>query len=452
MWLIPSHWRTEGASVPLALLASIVVAGLVTTLFATTLTSNDAADFDHDFTDTLHGADAGVQEALFAVEAGSLPLAVGDTSSPVTSTDAAGTTYEWTVTRVSQREWEARSTGTRGGVARTVVATIVERSYFFPGAFGDQLIALNGTSTHVDSYESATATCPSPADPDLCWGTDPDFGTDKGAIGTNDDLDFDGNVTINRAILYDWRNNPGAGPTAENPGGDRCSGNPCTADVLEIEQDRLEFASDAQMQFMFDKLGECATDTSHELAASVYGNKNASTSNPTELSPYSTASSDNQGAPYQAGHNNFWCADSLEFIGDTTLSADTTMDTPVVIFVRNFVKLSEPGVKVHCQNCTNDPTGDNSQRPKAGKLQIFVASENPSGGSDVLIKAGSKVGGVLYAPRARCGASGNAGADFFGSLICKTMDNVGNWAFHYDSSLNQFGTGLYDVTVWREES
>lgn len=447
----PRRLRGQEGSLPLSLLATIVVAGLVTVVFTTTLTSHRAADFDHDFTETLHGADAGVQQARFAIEAGSLPLSVGQTSSPATATDAAGTTYEWTVTRLSQREWEVRSTGARDGVERTVVATVVERPQFFPGAFGDQLIALNGTSTHVDSYESATATCPSPADPDLCWGTDPVYGTDRGALGTNEDLTFSGNVTVNRAILYDWRDNPGQSPTADNPGGDRCSGNPCTPDVLRIEQDPLDYGSDARMQFIFDKLARCASDTSHELPATVYGNRNASTSNPTELAPWSTAASDNQGAPYQPGHDSFWCADSLEFLGDTTLSAGATTDTPVVVFVRNFVKLAEPGVRVHCQGCTSSPTGDNSQRPRAGELQIYVASENPSGGSDVFLKAQSKLAGVLYAPRARCGSSGNAGGHVFGSLICKTMDNVGNWAFHFDTALNRFGTDLYDVTVWREE-
>jgi hypothetical protein len=52
------------------------------------------------------------------------------------------------------------STGELVGRDRVVVAAIEERARFFPGAFGDQLVALKGTSSQVDSYNSGTCTTP----------------------------------------------------------------------------------------------------------------------------------------------------------------------------------------------------------------------------------------------------------------------------------------------------
>ena len=71
---------SEQGSMPMALLAAIVVAGIVTVLTARTVAGERATRFDRSFTESFHTADAGVQEAVFRLNAGVYEnMAVGAT-------------------------------------------------------------------------------------------------------------------------------------------------------------------------------------------------------------------------------------------------------------------------------------------------------------------------------------------------------------------------------------
>jgi hypothetical protein len=37
----------------------------------------------------------------------------------------------------------------------------------------------------------------------------------------------------------------------------------------------------------------------------------------------------------------------------------------------------------------------------------------------------------------------NAATDFYGSLICDSISNVGGWTFHYDTRLGTIGDGKW---------
>jgi hypothetical protein len=45
----------------------------------------------------------------------------------------------------------------------------------------------------------------------------------------------------------------------------------------------------------------------------------------------------------------------------------------------------------------------------------------------------------------------NAASDFYGSMICKVIDNVGGWTFHYDTRLASIGDGAYRVSQYTEK-
>ncbi|MEX2503370.1 MAG: hypothetical protein WD378_00885 [Egicoccus sp.] len=443
--------RTEEGSLTVALLVSIVVAGIIVVLTSTILQSHRTVRFDRSFTQAVQVADAGVQDAYHRLATGQLTLAVGGSAGPFT-TALGGDEATWQITRTDARTYEVVSGGTMGadGVARTVVAALEEESLFFPGAFGDRLVAMNGTSTSIDSYESRTASCGSNVDPAKCWGYpwDTPAGTGKGALGTNEDFNFAGNVNVLRAILYDWRDNPPAEGTvtATNPGGSRCSGNPCTVDVLRMEDERLEYGSDPEMQFIVDKLADCA---GHELPASVLGSKHVTAT----LEPQNPDPAANQGTPADPGWDNYWCADSLQINGDVDL-VGASPETPVVIFLRESYK-QNGHTDVNCPQCDslnmNEVSNVRSIRPQADALQIYVLSEAPVAGANVLIDTHAVFAGVVYAPRAGCGSSGNAGVHVYGAMICRRIDNVGNWAFHYDEALSDAGRGAFTVGTWRED-
>ncbi|MBS3941958.1 MAG: hypothetical protein KG028_13455 [Actinobacteria bacterium] len=437
----------------MSLLVSIVVAGIIVVLTATILQSHNTVRFDRSFTQAVQVADAGVQEAYHRLATGQITLPVGGVAGPFTTTlgaDAAN----WEITRTGGRTYEVVSDGTMDadGVARRVVVALEEKSLFFPGAFGDRLVAMNGTSTNIDSYESGTpdVNCAGNAVPTQCWGApwNTPGGTGKGALGTNENFDFSGNVNVSRAILYDWRDNPPAAGTVTttNPGGSRCDGNPCTSDVLRMEADRLDYGSDAEMQFIIDKLDNC---DGHEMPETVLGSKKEDS----VLRPQNSDPAANQGSPADPGWDNYWCADTLQINGDVVLE-DASPETPVVIFLNESYK-QNGHTNVNCPECgslnMNKLEDVRSIRPKAGTLQIYVRSQAPTKGANVLIDTHSVFAGVVYAPRAGCGSSGNAGVHIYGAMICRRIDNVGNWAFHYDESLHDTGRGLYSIGSWREE-
>lgn len=443
--------RAEQGSLTVALLVSIVVAGIIVVLSATILQSHRTVRFDRSFTQAVQVADAGIQDAYHRLATGQITLPVGGSAGPF-ATALGADEATWEITRTSPRTYEVVSDGTMDadGVARSVVVELEEKSLFFPGAFGDRLVAMNGTSTNIDSYESGTVACGANTDPDKCWGypAGSPAGTGKGALGTNEDFDFSGNVNVSRAILYDWRDNPPAegSVTATNPGGSRCDGNPCTTDVLRMEADRLEYGSDAEMQFIVDKLADC---TGRELPTAVLGSKKTTAT----LAPQNSAPEANQGSPADPGWDNYWCADSLQVNGDVEL-VGASPETPVVIFLNESYK-QNGHTNVNCPECDslnlNQQSSVRSIRPKAGSLQIYVRSQAPVKGANVLIDTHAVFAGVVYAPRAGCGSSGNAGVHVYGAMICRRIDNVGNWAFHYDETLHDTGRGVYTLGNWREE-
>ncbi len=438
-----SPLSAEGGSIAMAMLAAIAVAGLIVVIAGATLAGQQATRFDQSFSEDIHGADAGVQDALYRLNAGyfdpdtPVDTFVGPTypaDDPATAEQERvvrtidDTTYAWYAERTGEREWRIESTATLDGVERTVVAEIEERARFAPGAFSDSTLALSGTSSRVDSYTSdacAAGTDPVVPDSTCHWYPDTDgFGTGNGVIGSNEVVEVSGNTKAKHIMLYDWDDNPGVGATQTDPGGDRCNGesagSPCIAPgVVRTVGYELDYASDTA--FITDKLDNCGPLQKKTLKA---GDLDV--------------------------EQDFYCYEGVAFRGDFPLPAWASATNPVVIYVRDYVSVLGPNARVNCAGC--DKNKPHLSEPVAGALQIYVAGGLATGGGNVGIKSQSGFGGVIYAPESRCGSdSGGAGVHVYGSMTCRLMDNVGNWEFHFDEALSQYGTGVYNVAYWTEE-
>jgi type II secretory pathway pseudopilin PulG len=387
---IRSRLRHERGSLPLTLLAVMVIAGVVTVLVGATFQGQRAARFDRDFTTVIQSADAGAQQAVYRITHQDLD--------PTTSHSGSGSlgdaSFAWTATPVSPVEWRVQSTGTRNGVDRVVVATVRDEPRFGFAVFADRAITFRGANS-ADSYGQT-------------WYTG------NGVIGTNETVRLDGNASVNGVHLYDWDANPDL---------DRCSGNGC-ADVRAQPSarspsarigPRLRVGTDLDTAFIDEQLATCeAADGPLESW---------------------TTSADGGVLTGPPAHPSVLCLDSL------TIDTNTTVSGPLRVYVRNGISIANH----RSVNCA-DGCVAGSSRPEAARLQLYNAA------GDVAIGVHVSLAAAVYAPRSKCGGNpSNAQAEVFGSLICAVVENQGGWRIHYDDRLQTEGSGHLRVTSWREE-
>lgn len=383
--------RAEDGSMMLAMLGSIMAMSIVTTVAMSMLASSRTTRHNQNYTLALQVADAGLQDAIFRAN-NNQPLA-GATGT------VGGGTYTWTATETANG-WKVVSRGVERTVTRTVEAEITKAPRFFLAAFGDRGIELKG-SNGADSYNSATG----------------QTNTGNGNLGSNDDVNMNGNsTTVDNVTLY---NHDAADNTCTNTGGSGCQ-------RLNKVGPKLDLASDANMAFITDQLAACA-------AIGPLPNWRASTAVPPGVLSY------NGGVPY--------CFETLTFDVNTVISG-TDASHPIVIYVRGAISL-EQAVNVNCSGCTPSST------PDASQLQIYSAGSTDT--QAFAIGNHSTIAAAIYAPRASClGNPSAAQADIFGALVCGaigriTSGNQGGWSFHFDDNLRTIGTGGYQVVRYDEQ-
>lgn len=474
----PDRRREEG-SLPLALLAAIVIAGIVSVLLARVVAGERAARFDRDYSDALQTADVGINRGLFALNEGLVPP--GASSYPASApapTQIGDIDYDWSLTRTGTAQWEITSRSmTPSGVSRLLVATATEDPLFVQGAFADRPLALNGTSSQLDSYNSSVS-CGS-----NCWG-DPGttfgqkYGTGNATIGSNEQLDLSGQPQIppGSGFLYDWAANPGEGSPApfgkrlvEGALDDACvvtagTKTRCTTEYVRTVLDPHSMSLPERTQFVTDmfETGECSDPGSaHWLPSGQIGDRRNDP--PVALRSYATqagiGSDPGPNTPVQDGFVNFFCVEDLSFKTNVVLSHEVTVDNPVIYFVKNKLTVDQ-SLSIACHNfsATTTPPDSNCDadsisnaanrtiRPQASRLQIYVAG---LGDADIEMGNG-EFAGVVFAPRSNC--SNGGGAHFFGAMMCRTIDHRGFWSFHYDDALGTFGSGYYSVARWEERA
>ncbi|HEU0132829.1 MAG TPA: hypothetical protein VFQ85_17755 [Mycobacteriales bacterium] len=386
----------DAGSMVLALVVILMTGTIITGLSVVMINGQTQSRFDQNYTNALHGADAGLQQALFQANSGKTPTTSCTSAAPCLDGDVKF----WWSTATTTNGWTVTSVGQRGAVKRTVVADVVKAPRFFLAAFGDKEIELKG-SNGADSYNHLTG------------ATD----TGNGALGSNGDVNMDGAST--HADLVDLYNHDTAHNTCTQSGnGDGC-------DNVATVGPKLDLASDQNMQFINDQLAACASvETLPDWVASA-----------------------NSGTIAPRGFGVPWCFNTLTFDVNTTVTG--TDANPVVIFVKGQIDIGQ-GINVNCGTCSNTPA-----TPTASNLLIYSAGSTDT--ESVGIGNQSKFAGAIYAPRAGClGNPSAAQADIYGALICGsigriTSGNQGGWSFHFDDALTSIGTGGYRITRWDEK-
>lgn len=472
-------WRREHGSLPLALLASIIVAGIVVVLVVRIVATQNQVRFDQGYHASLPVADAGTNLGKFwlnndnELQATGADAACDDAlykpgdypvgcSTPPETRTIEGDEYTFTLTKIADQEWEISSIGedAASGERRQAVATIRERPLVDVALFSDFLINFSGSNA-ADSYTS---------DPSVATGDS--WCTGRGFIATNGDLDLSGtsggpchtlNRTIDRGHLHDTDGYPITNATETYPGGDRCEhaggggGANCrtvsedSPEYLEPEifEEPLDLASESKVAFIDHALKAC-----DDAGVTVPGTMRTSDLTPSGELQQGTFDPDKSALdqPFEFPgevDGPFHCADSLYF--DVSTSINATSDDPVIIVVRDTVTIkgqAGPGPEAHV-GCggglcvAGDPSGAGASRPDAARLWIFT-------NGDITFGNHSAFAGVMWGPGGEC--DGDAQAEIFGSLICGSLPhNLGGWRFHYDDALAQVSSGEFYTSTWREE-
>lgn len=504
--------RREDGSVVLALLAVLIIGGMVTALLVRTGGGQRAARFDRDFQKVVHHADAGVQQALFMLEADveldGKQLSEWDpghsANAPTLTID--GNETDWHIERVNARTWQVTSTSELNGADRTVVATIEERRKFFASAFAHLLAEFNNQN-FADTYKSNDG--PSPYGENTKYWPRPGL---LGIVGSNTEVKFGGSSSeVDGVQLWDFGEGDtvaarctGSGNTkigltstvardlnggVTNPDYDPPELKACEADAFVRPEDSLlgpysstfeksrEFVPDNDELREF--LGTGTAGDHNTCGPRPYPNfdnqdrAGATDRNTTVLDPVTSSNAaaleatrfdvgardlDGDGQ-FNSPGERFYCFDDMTFGRNTSLGSSADVDTPVVIYASGTVHVKGPGGGterlVNCVHCEGSPRYGTSTTtkppPVAAALQVYlveVDGDTPSFQMD----SHSKFGGTAYGPHATCGNNGSAQAEVYGSLICDTINNVGGWKFHYDDALTLIGSGDFEIATWREEA
>ena len=410
------RWGDDRGSLPLALLASIIVGGLVVSLLATTLAGQRATRFDEDFTAVVQVAEAGANEAIHKI--------VREGGYVTDATGVAGEgTYAWQIIDDSGPDeldrWLVTSTGELHGVERTVDVVVAELPRFFLAAFADTHLQMRG-GNEADSYGEAG------------WLTG------NGVVGSNEDIRLHGNSTgVDAVHLYNWDAYPGE-QRCVHEGGDDCD------DVLEMPEaiapsmrigPALEVGSEQlETEFIGEKLDQCREVMGGGDLESWSTSEHGNVISPTDVLPDSAPEPESEG-------NAVMCVENFTIAQDTTV----TVSTPVEVYVAGDINIGNH-VDLNCPTGVGCVAGAGGSFPKSADLQFYVD------GGDVNIGNQGNIAAAFYAPTSACYGNGsNAQTEIFGAMTCDQIANQGGWSFHFDDRLKEVGTGHLSVSEWREE-
>lgn len=460
-----SQFQAEDGSLVMALLVAIIVAGLITVIVAVVVSGHRSTRFDESYTGAIHIAEGGIEEVQYKLNTGQISGPVGTVVEG--EGELRGEPYEWVAEKIEEHRWEVVSEGgDPDNVVRTLVAHIEDQPLFDIAAFSDNLVNFTGAN-NADSYTSD----PNVADSEAwCRG--------QGRVGSNDELDFSGgaegqaacdyyddngvelgNVTVDGVDLYAWGEDGNDDPSrcVHNTGTpNNCeSGDASDPWRFDTHDERVEFDDD--VEWMEDILEECRAN------GVMRGDVLSSDWEGGEIPP----ADDTTGVPRDQEDPDspyVYCAESLRFDVDTTLTSDASAENPVVFAVEEWIEVRRASgqgsgggnrLAVNCDGCSDGGFDPTDFRPEAGALQLYTpASDGTSPDSDdvVGVRQHSRVAAAILAPRATCGGVGNAGVHIFGSMICRDIRNAGGWQFHFDEALSDaVRTGVYRVTWWTEE-
>lgn len=447
----------EDGSVILALLAALVIGGIVVTLMATTAMGQRQVRFDRSFGNAIHAADSGVHAALTQVNAAEVdPDAappIGheislDEASAVSGAGDVDTKFWYTATKDSKTRWEVESWGrARDGTLRHVEATIEIPPIFQYAAFAKVNVGTAGDNC-ADSYDSNTDDDDSTVGPQAS-------DTGRGVIGTNGEINVSSSTAscIDGIELHDFFDDP------DDPNDDDqddiaervsiCNSAECQKfHVLQDDDPTGKVFGLFPKPLVVDdwwitrSLSTGQDERPDSLSNPSWRERcNGDGSVPNSL----TFDRDNppvRGTVYCAGTGGV-AFERVQSTGEEiTLEDNPSASFPgVVVYTSGPVKV-DGQIYVNCEDCdTPDPSANNL--PIASDLQIY------STGSQVTIRQQTHIGALIYTPRAKCG--GGADVHIWGAIVCQEMANQGSWNFHFDQASRQVSAAEYHITHWHEE-
>ena len=180
--MIPLMVREDQrGSIPLVLLASIIVAGLIVALFMDVSTGIRLSAADREYQQAVQIADAGIQAAfaeLALLDESEFPDVGEQFETPRTGVLGGGE-FAWNARRVGANTWEVRAEGEFGRHVRFMESRMGPATLFADAAFGDRLVLLRGANA-ADSYPLGGL----------------------GSVGSNRLVRLLGNATVDRVDLF----------------------------------------------------------------------------------------------------------------------------------------------------------------------------------------------------------------------------------------------------------
>lgn len=146
---------SELGSLPLVLIASIAIGGVVLALFYVVQSGVTSARNDRNFAGAIQVADAGLQHAFVELQ----DLEAGETPACDTNGDGAcsgslndGSAYEFEYEPTAERRWTVTSRGTSGDSVRAVQASVGESPLFGAAIVSDESFKYNGGGSGTDPF------------------------------------------------------------------------------------------------------------------------------------------------------------------------------------------------------------------------------------------------------------------------------------------------------------
>jgi hypothetical protein len=405
-------FRDESASLPLVMLAAIVLGGVVISLAGYVAVGQRTARSDRDSNQAIQVADAGIQAAFSTLattdpDDASLPN-VGDSITIPGSVEEG--TWTYTAERVARMRYLVRSEGTFRDRTRAIEATIGPMSLFSLAAFADLRLEFSG-GNGADSYNVSVGN------------------TGNGSVGSNNEIVLKGNTAVDWVLRY-------SGATA-----------PQITNGVVITRDPAIDSVDEPIYLPNEGAAAYAEGgVCYEKVPIAYVGQ----------------------FPLVKGKT--YCFTTVEFpAGDHRLvgsspndptiaptEVDATEPTRIYVAPGGNLELqgqgNNPCTGAACVNMapegealpTSTQLGDGTAKPRAIDLEIYLAS------GQVLANNHSNIAAGIYAPASNCSGP-NAQGNVYGSIVCRTIDAKGGWKFHYDDRFTDVTTEDFAISGWREE-
>lgn len=427
MVLRRTRLRDDEGSLILAMLAIIVVGGLLLVIGATVLAGQTQTRFDRNFEQALEVAETGLSQMTSLVQsnpAGS-PVDVPSMTNTATAATDGGT---YTVSAAKNGFlWTITSTGTApDGTARTVEQQVRSRPLFGLAAFGRTSVDFQG-GNGADAFTSTL----DPASRDICL---------MGSSGIKADAGIPTNADSTQTDVNMCTRAPGLGTVATNGELDLKGGVAGKVDRAEVHN--AQGIAPYVVDPLPDATGVCKGVTATCDLFTAAAPKGFYYREPIELPAITSCNLPGTPVPF-AGNGTF--ENRAYNLSDVTLSGATrftgTVDQPTILCVSGRLDV------VNANLINFEQAADGRWVPRRpGTLFIFVTG---TGNSTVTMGNNASISAAIYAPNAAivCGPQGNV----YGSLVANSINNAGGWNFHYDTVLgDQQLNAAVRVQNWRE--